>query len=39
MTWFVECLGKIVGQISADADKADDPDADKADNHMDVGRT
>jgi hypothetical protein len=35
-TWFVESLGKIVVQISADADKEDDPDAYKADNDMDA---
>jgi negative regulator of genetic competence, sporulation and motility len=29
-------LGKIVAQISADADKADDPDADEADDDMDA---
>jgi hypothetical protein len=35
-TWFVESLGKIVVRISADADKEDDPDADKAVNDMDA---
>jgi hypothetical protein len=35
-TWFVESLGKIVVGISADADKEDGPDADKADNEMDT---
>jgi hypothetical protein len=35
-TWFVEFLGKIVVRVSADADKEDDPDADKADNDMDA---
>jgi hypothetical protein len=35
-TWFVESLGRIVVQISAHADKADEPDADKADDNMDA---
>jgi hypothetical protein len=35
-TWFVKSLGKIVVKISADPDKENDPDADKADDGMDA---
>jgi hypothetical protein len=38
-TWFVESLGKIVVHISADADKADDPDGDQQMTLMQIKQT